>query len=284
MKTLITIISLFVLLVSGSQQKCDSGPTPTPATPSIPNCGPLPQSAPNQWSLVFSDEFNNDDQFDDWNDPWSTGYPEGQTHGDELQYYTRYDKSFPTQCDKGGINHVVSNGTLKLITKEETGNFEVWKWDNQGQFYTTCDPYEYTSGMLFTKDKFLYGYYEINAKIPNEGKVLWPAFWLWAGGGEEYREIDIFEFCCDIPNKVGFNMHIASALDNGYVHTLTWTNQVPIINSYPGEYILTNPPNVSDGFHTYGLMWTPNKVEWYVDGTCRYRVTKHTPAWSMNAK
>ena len=172
---------------------------------------------------------------------------------------------------------------MKILTKEENGNYEIWNWDNQGQLFTTCEPYEYTSGILFTRDKFKYGYFEIKAKVPNEGKILWPAFWLWAGGGADYREIDIYEFCCDVSNKVGFNMHIAKELDNGYVHTTHHVDDNGFIrNNYPSHYIVANSPNVTDGFHTYGVMWTPNKVAWYVDGNCQYIVTKHTPHLDMH--
>jgi beta-glucanase (GH16 family) len=147
------------------------------------NC---PSSTKPGWKLVFCDEFNDPvfsvNHFGDRTGKWMTQGFEGGTHGDQLQYYTRFNKEFPTTCDKGGINHIQSGGTLKIITKKEPGNYEVWHWDKNDKFYKTCEPFTYTSGFIQTPGKFLYGYFEIRAKIPNQGLVLWPAFWLYAEG------------------------------------------------------------------------------------------------------
>ena len=95
MKSTFLLLTSFVFLVTSTQKKCNNNSSSTTTTP-VPNittpCSSTPQNAPNEWSLIFSDEFDNDDKFDSWNDPWMTGYPWGQTNGDELQYYTRYDK------------------------------------------------------------------------------------------------------------------------------------------------------------------------------------------------
>ena len=49
--------------------------------------------------------------------------------------------------------------------------------------------YDFTSGMIFSKDLFGEGIFEIRCKIPS-GEDYWPAFWLFGDGGE----LDIFEF------------------------------------------------------------------------------------------
>jgi beta-glucanase (GH16 family) len=239
------------------------------------------------WTLIFQDEFD-EPQFSErnyWkpNGTWLTG----QIHADELQYYTRFNKDFQTNCDKGGNNYDQSNGTLKITTKWEPGNYEVFMYDpsyitqtNPTGFYTECRHYDYTSGWIETPEKFLYGYFEIKCKVPNQGLILWPAFWLWDGSGNrgEYREIDIFEFgSCqsNSPNYVGFNMHISRDLDNNIIQT---PNNP--INSYPDHYILPSG-SVSNDFHTYGLRWTPNIVSWTVDGVEVYSVKQHTPHLEM---
>ena len=145
-----------------------------------------PPSTKPGWKIVFCDEFD-DAVFDERNyfnpsGKWETAI--GGKHGDELQHYTRYDKNFPSTCNKGGINHVESGNSLKIVTKWEQGNYEIWYWSSSGQFYTQCDPYNYTSGWIQTAIKFLYGYFEIQCKIPNRGIVLWPAFWL-------YEEVEL---------------------------------------------------------------------------------------------
>lgn len=209
----------------------------------------------------------------DPNCPWSTGYPWGQTLNNEREYYTRYDKSFPTACDKGGTNHIyTSGGTLQLTAKYETGkSYEVWSWPG-GVFTQTCVPYSYTSAMLFSKSTFLYGQFEIKCKIPHAGTKLWPAFWLFSGG--PYREIDIFEFeDPTTPNNLLMNIHIDRNLDFGQNQSGAGSE-----NHYGAAVQL---PDVS-GFHVYAVQWRPNSVTWLVDGVPVRLLAGHSPPLDMN--
>jgi beta-glucanase (GH16 family) len=228
--------------------------------------------------MTFEDEFLAEASIVGSNSPWITGYPWGQTLLNELEYYTRYDKNPPTACDKGGQNHVFSSGTMSLVARIEPGNYEVWSWPG-GNFTKTCMSYLYTSAMVYSKKKYLYGYFEIRAKIPHDGTVLWPAFWLWAGDGG-YREIDVFEFGGSSPNTVGMNMHIEPAMEGGYVHSLH-DSTPPYNNNYPGSYTLPGGPGVSQAFHTYSVRWSPNNVVWYVDGLPVYQQPGHAPPKDM---
>lgn len=232
------------------------------------------------WNLVFADEFDTD-SLTGTNSAWMTGYGWGQTNNDELQYYTRFDKNFPTNCSKGGANHIFSSGSLILRAKVEPGNYEMWNWDSQGNFYTTCKTYKYTSGMIHSKQEYRYGYFEMRAKIPLHGKILWPAFWLYNGGSSpsQYREIDIFEFGSLMPNRVGTNVHIARQLEDMIVNPPgTKDNN----NSYPNHFDITYPPNVTDDFHTYAVKWTPNSIIWYVDDNPVITLGGHSPHLPMN--
>ena len=246
-----------------------------------------PPSTKPGWKIVFCDEFD-DAVFDERNyftpsGKWETAI--GGKHGTELQHYTRFNKNFPSSCNKGGINHVESGNTLKIVTKWEPGNYEIWYWDSNGNIYTQCDPYNYTSGWIQTAIKFLYGYFEIRCKVPNQGLVLWPAFWLYEGGGNKYREIDIFEFgaCQSQTNQLNFatcNMHISRALDNGYLHTQNSPdNYGDFINHYYGNF--TVPTDVTSNWHTYAVKWSPNCVIWYVDDVEVFKIIQHTPHLDM---
>jgi hypothetical protein len=170
---------------------------------------------------------------------------------------------------------------MVLEAMEEPGLYEVLHFNQFGDIdHTTCDPFDYTSAMVHSKKRYLYGHFEIRAKIPNEGKVLWPAFWLWAGDGG-YREIDVFEFGGTAPNVAGMNMHVEPALDGGYVHTLHDATP-PYNNNYPYNYTVpANLGGVSQTFHTYAVRWTPNVVEWSVDGTVAYSIKGHSPPLDM---
>lgn len=105
------------------------------------------------WNYFDGDEFNGD-KVD--TDVWD--YSFGGTHtlfnNLEQQYYTN------------GNNHIVSNGSLKLIAKKETITAKVndWMRDNDSmiidkKFFTlNKKDFDYTSGMLRTKKTYRHGF------------------------------------------------------------------------------------------------------------------------------
>jgi hypothetical protein len=222
---------------------------------------------------VFQDLFTVAD-LDEPECPWNTGYPWGQTLGPGYEYYTRYGKTFPSNCDKGGINHIYASGKLYLTAKAEPGNYEIWSWPRKG-FTTKCQPYGITSAMLFSKQQFLYGHFEIKCTIPPTGAPLWPSFWLWAG--DPYREIDVFEFATPTKlNNMVMSIHLDEGLDFGRVHRNPGRTEP--INDYGAELQL---PDVSD-FHTYAVQWRPNSVTWLVDNKVVHQLAGHSPPLGMN--
>jgi beta-glucanase (GH16 family) len=257
----------------------------TEAASATANLFPSPQVAAQKgaaaakttaWSPVIDDDFNLDN-LADASCPWATGYGWGQTLGNEREYYTRYDKNFTTACSQGGKNHFYQGSSINLIAKFEPASYEVWHWDGNGQFYTACEHYDFTSGMLISKQKFLYGRFEIKCKIPFHGMKLWPAFWLYDGGGPNYREIDIFEFEDPVtPRNWLMNVHIAQALDFGQVQLPADADQR---NHYPSQAVLSD---VSSNFHTYAVLWFPNSITWMVDGVPVRTLAGHSPPLEMN--
>jgi beta-glucanase (GH16 family) len=109
---------------------------------------------------------------------------------------------------------------------------------------------DYTSGLLTTKGSFAqqYGYFEMRADLP-DAKGAFPAFWLLPADGTFTAEIDIMEYIGET-NSVHNTVHYGP--DGAH-----WTAQS--FKSYVAD--LTN------GFHTYGLLWTHDTLTWYVDGT-----------------
>ncbi len=95
------------------------------------------------WQLVWSDEFDGNGAINSTKWFHQTQLPLGGSwYNGEVQHYTdRIDNSY------------VSNGTLKIVAKEET-------YTDQG--YTK----EYTSARLNSKYAFTYGKVEIKAKLP----------------------------------------------------------------------------------------------------------------------
>lgn len=124
----------------------------------------------------------------------------------------------------------------------------------------------YTSGRVTTygKHSWQYGYFEIKAKLPL-GKGSWPAIWMlpdsihngikWPDCGE----IDIMEHVGRMQDQILFSLH-----SGRHNHTRKDTIQYTKIEKIE---------NVSTEFHTYGIEWTPDYIEYFVDGisTCVFR-------------
>ena len=139
------------------------------------------------WTLYFEDNFDGttvDNSKWDFKPHW------GNCVGD--------DGSVMTNPYKGGTNHQVSNGTIKLILKEEIDT--CYNWDK------TFKILPYTTGELYSKKAFKYGYFEIRCKMPElsntsyTGKGVGRGFCMWPPinstdpySNVTWSEIDIFE-------------------------------------------------------------------------------------------
>ena len=174
---------------------------------------------------IWADEFNYTGQ----PDPNKWGYDIGGTGwgNNELQYYTN-----------NASNASVADGILKITARRES-----------------VEGKEYTSARLVTKNKgdFLYGRFEIKAKLPT-GLGTWPAIWMlptdWAyGGWPRSGEIDIME-------HVGYdqnNVHIT-------VHTEAYNHAK---NTQKGKSKIIE--TASSAFHLYRVDWTPYAIRGYID-------------------
>lgn len=54
--------------------------------------------------------------------------------------------------------------------------------------------------------------------------------------------------------------------DPGNVHETTWINPDPVKAPTIKESSAFGMAGLADGFHTYGFVWYPGHVEWYLDG------------------
>jgi beta-glucanase (GH16 family) len=104
-----------------------------------------------------------------------------------------------------------------------------------------------------------YGYFEARLRW-DVVKGAWPAFWLIPvedatgqdiyNGTKESGEIDIFEGQGDHP-------HVFYGTIHDWVNLRDHANKNNFF-ALPGNVDLSQ-------FHTYGLLWTPGKVTWYLD-------------------
>mgnify|MGYP001462092021 CR=1 FL=1 len=197
------------------------------------------------WELVWSDEFNGNGAID--TEKWfhQTQLPlAGSWYNGEIQHYTdRTDNSY------------VSDGTLKIVAKEET-------YTDQG--YTK----QYTSARLNSKYAFTYGKIEIRALLP-QGIGTWPAIWMlgkninepgayWETQGfgttpwPACGEVDIMEHWGSNQNYVQSAIHTPSSFGGTINHG--------------GQYIST----ASTQFHLYTLEWSEDEMVFSVDGNIHY--------------
>jgi beta-glucanase (GH16 family) len=103
----------------------------------------------------------------------------------------------------------------------------------------------YDSGVITTQGSFnqLYGYFEIDAKMP-AGQGLWPAFWLLPESGAWPPELDAFEVLGNNPTTLYFSTHSSVQATQGTTLSVA---------------------NVSSGFNLYGVMWGPQTVDLYIN-------------------
>ncbi|NRY63998.1 glycoside hydrolase family 16 protein [Clostridium beijerinckii] len=173
--------------------------------------------------LIFNEEFNEDGAPN--KDRWKYDIGGSGWGNDEKQFYT--DEL---------SNAKVQDGKLIITAKKEK-----------------CDFNEYTSARLLSKEAWLYGRFEIKAKLP-KGIGTWPAIWMMPkdssyGDWPQSGELDIME-------HVGF--------DHGTIHATTHSIKYYWkANTQKTAEIKVD--NVDTGFHVYAMEWRPNKIDFFVD-------------------
>lgn len=194
------------------------------------------QAQTTEWELVWSDEFDYtgvpDPQkwsFDTSGNNWNWG-------NDEAQNYT---------TSKDG-NAWVEDGKLVIEARKED-----YYWAGDGETKN------YTSARLITRYKgdWLYGKIEVRAKLPR-GVGIWPAIWMMPtddvyGGWPKSGEIDIMEYVGFDKSNVHANVHHTS------------TNPDKRSEGQGATKSVYSPYSV---YHTYGLIWTEDKMEFQVNG------------------
>jgi len=196
---------------------------------------------------TFHDEFNG--PLSIWN---ATYNPTGTWRPD-----------FGYQGSQGaGSYTLISNSEQEIYTspyfRDHAGDFQSPFTSNpDGTLTITAAPstsseifgYHYTSGMISTAQSFAqtYGYFEMRAELPSTAGA-WPAFWLIPADGSWPPELDVMETLTADPRNDFTTQH--SGLGG--------------VNTAVGSAAFV--PDTASGFHTYGVLWTPTDLNWYVDG------------------
>lgn len=150
-------------------------------------------------------------------------------------------------------NHALKDGKL-IITAKKEGD-------------------KYTSTRITTagKKEFKYGYIEARAKLP-VGQGIWPAFWMLGSnikqvGWPMAGEIDILEYVGKEPHMVFTSLH-------------TKDSHGETINTKKTAF-----PTIEEGWHTYAINWTKDKIEFFVDDKSVYTFgpeNKTAEVWPFN--
>lgn len=225
-----------------------------------------PGADSTQWKLHFADEFNGT-RLD--RRKWNINYDWGQHPNDEVcicNCYTGNDvkgrKAYINfQNDTHNIK--VSNGTVKLFTLKEKSIGEFWDWD-EGYFRVTKKEVDYTTGLLFSKQRFYRGYIEMRFKLPPAPKFpksyagFGPSFWMYDGNC--WSEIDGFELIN------GQNRILTSSVHYGIPPTMVGADTVCDIFGKRRVDYFTHTTIADDVWHTFGFDWGKDTIKYYLNG------------------
>ncbi|MBR4752759.1 MAG: acetylxylan esterase [Thermoguttaceae bacterium] len=138
-------------------------------------------------------------------------------------------------------NVTVEDGFLKLTARNESmGDPEKGYKD-------------FTTAAVKSKERVRYGYFEVRSK-PMNSKAS-SSFWFYADDADRWTEIDVYEMSGAHPEHgqiYHMNLHVMRTPETGDKHI-----------SQGGQW--KAPYRFADDFHRYGLLWTPEKICWYVD-------------------
>lgn len=161
------------------------------------------------------------------------------------------------------------NGSMKYVNSSDNvyvkdGNLVLAaiKDDSLGDKFTA------SSGMVITEGlaSWKYGRFDIRAKLPVE-QGMWPAIWMmpqdskygWPNDGE----IDIVEALGSEKNKIYGTLHSGNNTDGGQSTGVTYT---------------LSSGDLSDDYHTYSIIWEPEKIHFLIDNK-EYGVVDKWPSY-----
>lgn len=200
-----------------------------------------------KYTEVWRDDFNTLD-LNTWR------YELGYKRGTEEQEYVDSSE-----------NVFVEDGKLYLRATKKDEYKVKYKYDATDQVL------KYNSGSIetFGAKDVLYGKIEMRAKLP-KGKGAFPAFWTLGSdftldGLIDSKQGTGWPMCgeIDIMELIGYNPEVNGTSDNSVHGTLHYGFTEDGDTPQTSHYDIGEPFN--NDFHTFGINWTPEYIEWYVD-------------------
>ena len=201
-----------------------------------------PQGLVPSMQLTQTSGFPIDSTVTEWRTDHGDGSGDGPGAGwgnNEREYYT----------DESIAQDGSDQGNLIITAERITATNGPDGWQDHPEW-------AYVSGKITTANRlsFQYGFIEARIKVPTD-RGSWSAFWLLGENllegtaWPECGEIDILEAVGQEPNSLLGTVH-----GPGYC-----------ADEGPTKKIHFNEP-LSTDFHTYGILWLPDRIDWYFDG------------------
>jgi beta-glucanase (GH16 family) len=234
---------------------------------------------PDDWELVWQDEFTgNSIDLDKWQHEITAG---GGGNG-EFQVYIEDDDNAYIQNEMLYIKTTPLSENTNPLTGEPFGEDFLTSGEldlealygrctndfNFGCTRTGGDIPPIASARLRTAEKFSfrYGYAEISAKMP-VGDWLWPALWLlpdkwFYGGWPASGEIDMTEAIGNRNYRCNGQLEGIQKMGSTLHWGIDWENNRYWLTT---AHVNKDDNNFGDSQHLYGVKWTPNGMQFYLD-------------------
>jgi len=202
-------------------------------------------------TLVWSDEFSNATGHDTQPDAKTWTYDLGNSGfgNHELENYCAWESNTPP-CSAADPNvYVGTDGHLHIVARRPSAGV-------------------YTSARLKTQGlfSFRYGRIEVRAKVP-EGQGFWPAAWLM---GNNIATVN-WPACGEQDDLERVNAATSPDWNQGSIHGTGFTGEnLGTVFNFPSGQTAAE-------WHTYGMIWSPGTVAYYIDTPARPYAT-YTPA------
>jgi len=220
------------------------------AKPTIPDTAGKKTLDLSNYELVFNEDFEGPLDVSPWGPGtrWIAHTPWSGDFGDAIFMDPGIYPDFPFK---------VKDGILIIEARKDKKFAENDRWKR-----------EWASGLLCSNDpkgngfSLKYGYFEMRAKLQG-GTGVWPAFWLVSSydrtnpeaGKDGSIEIDVIEYY-GAAKKYSSCLHI-------------WE---PTPHRGCGAIITTKENEITEDFHNYGCMVTPDWIIMYFDGVEVWRI------------
>jgi beta-glucanase (GH16 family) len=195
-------------------------------------------SSPDEWKLVWNDEFETDGPPDP--DKWD--YERGFVRNKEWQWYQPEN----ARCENGLL--VIEGRREKVDNPNFESDHEDWKRSRQAAMYTSA------SVTTRGKHEWQYGRLEVRARIPARSG-LWPAIWTLGVNGEwpTNGEVDVMEFYQNtILANVAWGSH------------KRWVGRWDTVK-VPYDEFTMNDPEWGEQFHIWRMDWNADFIRLFLD-------------------